>query len=391
MPIFNPIKNLMSVPGQSVTTDDMEVLNFDQPLLSHEGYVSMHEALKNSDLYSTISTISGDLATMKLIADKPQVQSFLDSPSATTNGHAFWQAMYTQMLVSGNAFAYIWRNRNGMISRLEYLRPSQVDTFLLADGSGLVYTITFDEPEEGVLQYEPQGNVIHLRLLSTSGGMIGYSPLEALTAELNIKNQSNKLTLAALAKSIINPGVLKVTNGSKLSADMNAARSSQFMKQVSKSNGGPIVIDDLEDYSPLEIKADVSKLLAQTDWTSKQIAKVYGIPDSYLNGQGDQQSSIVMIEGMYANALNRYVQPIISELDSKFWAHITANMQPAIDANGDTYAGSISNLKSAGIVDTSQALWLLKQAGYIPENIPEAMPVIPTKGGDNNDESSDPD
>ena len=64
------------------------------------------------------------------------------------------------------------------------------------------------------------------------------------------------------------------------------------------------MLDDLESYTPLELQADVAKLLSQVDWTTTQIAKVYGVPDSYLNGQGDQQSSLTMIQGFYSNALN---------------------------------------------------------------------------------------
>ncbi|ANK63369.1 portal protein [Loigolactobacillus backii] len=399
MPLFNPhnFKNSLSVGGQDIAFSDPEIANYLNPS-GENYYVSATKALHNSDLYSVISTISGDLASSKLVADKPQIQSFLDNPSATTNGHAFWQAMFSQLLIAGESFAYIWRNRNGMIARLEYLRPSQVSTFLQDDGNGLVYTITFDEPDEGVLEYEPQSNVLHFRLMSNSGGMVGISPLNALHSELEIKKQSNHLTLSALAKSILAPGVLKETKGGLLDAKMKAARSRQFMQQVNHSKGGPIVIDDLEEWTPLEIKNDIAGLLSQTDWTSKQIAKVYGIPDSYLNGQGDQQSSLPMIQGMYSNALNRYAQAILAELNDKFTTHISINLRPAIDANGDTYADKVSDLKKANVIDANQALWLLKDTGYFSEEIPDPKPVpVPTviqiaKGGEKDEsEDSDPD
>ena len=46
----------------------------------------------------------------------------------------------------------------------------------------------------------PQNDVLHFRLLSKNGGMTGISPLSALSNELNIKNDSNKLTRAALSQ-----------------------------------------------------------------------------------------------------------------------------------------------------------------------------------------------
>lgn len=393
MPVFRPpeIKNQV----QSVPVEDSDIVNFLNPN-GQRDYVSATDALKNSDIYSVVSQLSGDLATVQLSANMPRAQGILNNPSSTANGHAFWQSMFAQLLLGGECFAYRWRNRNGLDMRWEYLRPSQVEAYSLKDGSGLTYTVTFDETQLGVRQYVPQGDMIHIRLTGINGGQTGISPLEALTSELQIKDASNDLTLAALARSISAPGVLSIKHGGLLSEKMKASRSRNFMKQVNKSNGGPVVIDELEEYKPLEMKADVTKLLSQTDWTSKQIAKVFGIPDSYLNGQGDQQSNIDQIKGMYANALNRYMQCVVSELDDKLNATITANLRPAIDPLGDAFATTLSGLAKDGTIANNQATWVLQQLGYFPEDMPEAknpttqqVVIQSAKGGDNNEEGND--
>ncbi|KRN01346.1 HK97 family phage portal protein [Levilactobacillus senmaizukei DSM 21775 = NBRC 103853] len=366
--------------------EDSDIVNFLAPN-GQRDYVSATDALKNSDIYSVVSQLSGDLATVQLSANMPRAQGILNNPSNTANGHAFWQSMFAQLLLGGECFAYRWRNRNGLDMRWEYLRPSQVETYLLEDGSGLTYTVTFDETRLGVRQYVPQGDMIHIRLTGINGGQTGISPLEALTSELQIKDASNDLTLAALARSISAPGVLSIQHGGLLSEKMKASRSRNFMRQVNTSNGGPVVIDELEEYKPLEMKADVTKLLSQTDWTSRQIAKVFGIPDSYLNGQGDQQSNIDQIKGMYANALNRYMQCIVSELDNKLNATITANLRPAIDPLGDSFATTLSGLAKDGTIANNQATWVLQQLGYFPADMPEA--IQPAEGGGNNEEGND--
>ncbi len=366
---------------------DPDIINFFHPD-GISNYVSADVALQNSDIYSAVFQISGDLASAKLLADGQRAQNILNNPSATASRYTFWQSMYAQLLLGGEAFAYRWRNINGLDLAWEYLRPSQVNTFLLEDGSGLIYTVTFDEPAIGVMQGIPASDVIHLRLLSKNGGKTAISPLSALSSELDIKKASNDLTLNALAQSIISPGILSVKKGGLLDAEQKAARSKEFINQVRSSNNGPIIIDDLEEYSPLEIKSNVAQLLAQTDWTSKQIAKVFGIPDSYLNGQGDQQSSIDQIRGMYTNALNRYMHPIVSELDDKLNATIYADIRPAIDPLGDSYATNLSNIAKNGALASNQVTWILQQTGYFPGNMPKAEIVIPSKGGDENDNTN---
>lgn len=395
MPLFNQKIS----PGLSIA-DDTDILHFLDPDNSDK-YVDARTALKNSDIYSIVFQLSADLANGKLKADAPRAQGILNNPTQTSNAHAFWQSMFAQLLLGGECFAYRWRNQNGTDMTWEYLRPSQVTPFLLEDGSGLIYNINFDEPEVGVMEAVPQSDLIHIRLLSQNGGKTGISPLSALANELQIKDKSNKLTLSALGRSIIAPGILSIKHGGLLSDEEKASRSRKFMKQTSKSENGPIVIDDLEEYTPLEVKSNVAQLLNQVSWTGAQIAKVYGVSDSIINGQGDQQSSIQMMGNAYVKSLSRYAKAITGELNNKLNANITLDLRSAIDPLGDEYASTIANLQKNGTLGANQATWLLQQANYLPNDMPEKeqtkVQVQPvqmvssddkqsTEGGDNDDQ-----
>ena len=383
MPIFN--SGGKSQTGLTISDDD-SIIDFLNP--GNAKYVDARTALHNSDIYSVIFQLSSDLANGQLVADSSRTQNMLDNPTVTANAHAFWQSMFAQLLLSGEAFAYRWRNQNGIDSSWEYLRPSQVTPFLLEDGSGLIYNATFDEPEIGVIEAIPQSDMIHLRLMSRNGGKTGISPLTALASELSIHDASNKLTLAALARSIMAPGILSITKGGLLDGKQKAARSTQFMKQMNDSNSGPIVLDDLESYTPLEVQGNVAQLLSQATWTGAQIAKVYGVSDSIINGQGDQQSSLDMIGNDYVKALTRYSNAITSELTNKLAGNITLDLRPVVDPAGDGYASTISSLAKSKAIDGAQAVWLLTKSGYFPEDMPESTPAndppeLDQKGGDN--------
>lgn len=397
MPVFKMPK---VSPGLSIAEDD-DVLHFLNPD-NKSKYVNARTALKNSDIYSLIYQLSADMADAKFIAESSRTQGILDNPTLTSNVHAFWQSMFAQLLLGGEAYAYRWRNNNGTDTQWEYLRPSQVTPFLLEDGSGLIYNVNFDEPAVGYQQAIPQGDMIHFRLLSQNGGKTGISPLASLADELAIRDSSNRLTLAALGRSIMAPGVLSITKGGLLNGKMKAKRSKEFMKQMNDSDNGPIVLDDLEKYEPLEIQGNVAQLLNQASWTGAQIAKVYGVSDSVINGQGDQQSSIDMMNANYLQSLSRFTKSVTAELNNKLAGSIKMDLRPVIDPTGDAYVTSISNLQKNGTIGANQATWLLQQAGYLPENMPEkekpqaqvqAVQVVSgndnsTKGGDSDDEDS---
>lgn len=369
-----PIFNLMSVPD----SDEYTVTDFLR-CKTESVYVSAREALHNSDVFAIVNLISGDLATSRIRASASRMQGMIDNPTTMSNGHLFWKSVFLQLLLGGEAYVYRWRNRNGVDLRWEYLRPSQVDVFELDDGSSLVYNVTFDEPGIGIVNSIPQSDMLHFRLISRNGGKTGISPLASLSSEMAIKKANTNLTLTALKQAIVSPGILTVKKGGLLDEKQKAARSRRFMAQQESSNYGPVVLDDLEDYKPLEIKSDVSALLNQTDWTANQIAKVYGIPDSYLNGQGDQQSSLDQIKGMYTNALNRYMETILSELRAKLNCNFTADLRPAIDPMGDSYSAKIAELVKSNAIDSEQAQFVLQKKGYLPEDLPEFKRL---KGGE---------
>lgn len=385
MPLFDLLlsggKNQSSnMQGLSIN-DDESVVNFLNP--QSNKYVSAREALRNSDIFAIVMKLGSDLALSHLNSENKRVQGLLNDPTPTTNAMAFWQSMYTQLLLGGEAFAFRWRNRNGADMRLEYLRPSQVSTYLLEDGTGLIYDVTFDEPAIGLRQAIPSSDIIHLRLMSTNGGKTGISPLYALGNELGIKKSSDDLTKSALDQSVLAPGILHVKAGGLASADDKQARSRKFMKQV--NSRGPIVVDELEEYEPLEIKSDISKLLAQADWTRDQIAKVYGVDESVLGGKGDQQSSVTMLMEQYMRSLNRFSTPIESELSNKFKTQITADLSEVSDLLKTTLVKQAIEMVKEGGLTSGEFKYLLKSRGFLPEEFPdiaETNPELIRKGGE---------
>ena len=381
MPVFDFNKD----SRQSVDLDSTDFINY-LTGGNNAKYITADQALQNSDLYSLISQLSADLALVVFQTPSPRMQSFLANPSTDTNGFSFWQGMFAQLLLDGNAYAYRWQNNNGVDLYWEGLRPSQVNVYKDLDGTGLLYDVDFDEPNVGAVNNIPQDEMIHFRLMSKSSiGIKGYSPLRALTDELAIKNKSNDLTKNALDQSVMAPGILTVQSGSLLDEKKKASRSRAFVKQQRNSGNGPIVLDDLESYQPLEIKSDVAKLLAQVDWTSRQIAKIYGVPDSYLNGAGDQQSNLDQENDQYAKSLKRFVGPIVGELNNKLNTTVTPDMRPSVDAVGDSLASQISTMVGNNTLSANQAQFILKKSGYLPQDLPTYQPL---KGSENNENSS---
>lgn len=380
MPIFNlAIESPPSNQGGFFDITDPEFL----ATLNGNEWVSAETALKNSDLFSIISQLSNDLATAKLTTSRKQLQGIVDNPSNNANRFNFYQSIFAQMLLGGEAFAYRWRNDNGRDMKWEYLRPSQVSFNRLDNQNGLYYNITFDDPRIPPKQHVPQSDILHFRLLSVDGGLTSVSPLMALGRELDIQKASDKLTLNSLKNALNANGILKIKGGGLLDFKTKVSRSRQAMKQM---QGGPLVLDDLEDFTPLEIKSNVAQLLKQADWTTGQFAKVYGIPENVVGGQGDQQSSLEMSSNVYSKAVARYLRPFLSELSQKLSCDVDADIFPAVDPTGANYISRINSMVKSGTLAQNQGLYILQQAEILPKELPKGENPNRTtlKGGEIN-------
>ena len=380
MPIFNlATESPPNNQGGFFDITDPEFL----ATLNGSEWVSAETALKNSDLFSIISQLSNDLATAKLTTSRKQMQGIVDNPSNSANRFNFYQSIFAQMLLGGEAFAYRWRNDNGRDMKWEYLRPSQVTFNRLDNQNGLYYNITFDDPRIPPKQHVPQSDILHFRLLSVDGGLTSVSPLMALGRELDIQKASDKLTLNSLKNALNANGILKIKGGGLLDFKTKVSRSRQAMKQM---QGGPLVLDDLEDFTPLEIKSNVAQLLKQADWTTGQFAKVYGIPENVVGGQGDQQSSLEMSSNVYSKAVARYLRPFLSELSQKLSCDGDADIFPAVDPTGANYISRINSMVKSGTLAQNQGLYILQQAEILPKELPEGKNPNRTtlKGGEIN-------
>lgn len=72
-----------------------------------------------------------------------------------------------------------------------------------------------------------------------------------------------------------------------------------------------------------------------------------------------------MIQNMYVNGLNRYIEPIVSEVQAKFSDDISLDMSSILDYSSSILKQDLINFVDKGILNGSQALEILKSKGIV--------------------------
>lgn len=367
MSIFNPYLRMQQTRSMTIPSTNMSsfIISGGQVLPNH--LVDASTALHNSDLYSVINLLSSDVASANFSVPTP-FDKAVNHPNNLISPFNFWQSVVAQMLLTGNAYIAITRDSNNVPTRLEMAPASQVVVTLADRSADISYSINWGD-ERGTINY-PSANMLHFRLMTSgSNGLqyIGVSPLESIASQVNIQDYANRLTLSTI-KNAINPStVIKVAEGALSSEEKEATRKAFENANTGDNAGRPMVLDQLYDVQNLAINADVAKFLTAGNWSKTEIAKAFGVPDSYLNGTGDQQSSLDQTKSLYANTLRRYVKPIESEMSAKFGVQVNIDEAQATDADNSLLIDQVSKLLSGTnpAITLEQAQSMLAKRGVI--------------------------
>ncbi|WP_270319198.1 phage portal protein [Weissella confusa] len=363
--IFNPSGEVRS--SQSIGTSNLAPFVISGNSLKPAELVSANVALKNSDLYAVTSLISADIAGAPFKGNSPFIE-LLNQPSTKVSSYNHWQTYLLNVLLNGNGIMLIKRKPDGTPVELINVPTSSV-VIDLDDVTGeITYKVnSFAGLQSGTY---PASDVIHTRIMAYGSNpldnLLGHSPLESLSTELQQQAVSNRLSLATIRNAINPATVLKLPEAGQMTDEAKEAVRKSFESANSGDNSGrTIILDETANLSSISINADVAKYLSQLDWGRTQIAKAFGIPDSYLNGSGDQQSSLNMISALYVNGLNKYIEPMLSELNMKLGGGINIDMQSITDYGNQQLTTNLINLVDKGIVGTEEAHTILQSKGVI--------------------------
>lgn len=376
--VFNPFRPLSSLRNVLQVKRDRDLnsgwfgdtfsLDSTGKIIRNPSSVTPQKALTNSDIWAVINRISGDIAGGKFTADA--YQNILKEPFHLQNSDTGWKSVLIQLLLYGNAYVAIHRNDSRQVSWLEPVPTSIVVPKLLTGGKEIEYTVYYSNFEDGVhdMIYS-SSDMLHFRISPTGGSdtkFMGTSPLLSLAQDLGVQDQSKRLMIAAMAHAIAPTAIYK--SQSVLSPKEREQIRQSIQSSVTGQKAGQVLVVDANgDFEQSNgLTPDISNLITNANYTQTQVAKAFGIPDSYLNGQGDQQSSLEMIKGLYQNSLATYIHALESELSYKLGTTVNLDLSRSVDMSGDSYINHVDTLTKDGIITPRQAQQLLVSRGVLP-------------------------
>lgn len=279
-------------------------------------------AIKNSDVFTAVQIISQDIASSPIqlmvngIAEEDNDLQYLLNvkPNDLTDAWHFKFAMAANMLLNGNSYAHIIRDKAKNPVRLDFIPPSEMKSVDVVHGE-IVYT---HDLGEGKTKQYPARDILHFKMFTTDG-LMGTSPLASLRNELAQQDAAKRTLLANFRRGVNSSGILKIKKG-----NLDKEAKDSIRQKFEESNSGEanalrtIILDDTMEYTPIEVNTEILKLVNNNVYTTKQISKAFGgIPLDRMGIETVNTSLETANLTYLQNTLSHYFSALSAELNIK--------------------------------------------------------------------------
>jgi len=303
------IKSLSSLFGQQTTSGQS---------------VNAESAMSIASVHACVRVISDGIAGLDLKLyyenedSRKQVYSHYSNvvcnePNSYQTKFDFFKWMVSQLVLQGNAYAFINRDSRFIPIAMHPIQSNNVTPYMV-DGE-LFYKVQ----QEGFPTLVSAVDMLHFKGLSMENVLKGKSPIQVHAETLGID-------LAAIKSSaaVYKNGTLKflLKSAGKIDeAQANPLR--QSLDDVIDGNRRSTVLPSGVEMEKLSLSPQEAQYLDSRSFSAEEIARIFGVPASMIGAKDGIKSSVEQdYQDFYARTLMAYCKNIEQELHRKLLQEI---------------------------------------------------------------------
>lgn len=251
--------------------------------------VSPDLAMKLSAVYACVYVLSSSVAQLPLhvkcksgdkvetVKDHPAYYLLHDSPNAWQTSYKLREYAQSSVLLYGNAYIHIVRNKNGEVVSLESLEPWKVQ--LLKNGSRYVYAYYGDDK---TMSLSPD-DVLHIKSLGPSI-KTGKSVIQTHAETIGLGLDARKFASGFFGGNARPAGILSVKTPLNSNAWDNFKKMWQTAQEKLRSEENKTILLPAElDYKALTVSPVDTELLSMMKLNRSEIAGIFNVPAHMIN------------------------------------------------------------------------------------------------------------
>jgi len=218
--------------------------------------------------------------------------SLLRRPNPEQGRAELLEALYGQILLTGNGYVEAVGQETGFPVELHILRSDRMSVIPGADGwpMGYEYNVSGRKHRFDVSQGHP--SVCHLKSFHPQDDHYGLSPLQSAAQAVDVHNSASKWSKALLDNAARPSGaiVYRGTDGQgSLSSDQYDRLVSEMEShhQGARNAGRPMLLEGGLDWKPMGFSPSDMEFQKTKENAAREIALAFGVPPMLLGVPGD--------------------------------------------------------------------------------------------------------
>jgi len=260
-----------------------------------------------------IYEVTGDDASLdREVAYDHDLQWFLNNqPNDETDAFMFKETLQIHLLLCGNAYIEIVRNKGGKIAALYIRNPFQTYPMRTSQGDLVFYTT--DGLNNGQQRLITPDRMVHMKGMSLDG-LVGLNPIRTFAKEIVGLDLGARMYGARLFAHDASPsGYLIAKN--KLKEEDRKKLESSWMQGHSGANAHRFaVLDGGLDWKQVSLSPEQSQFLLTRGYQRDEIATIYGVPTNMLGDSRTEKAS--NMEQQQLQLLNSTIKPWLRRWES---------------------------------------------------------------------------
>ncbi|UWR06018.1 phage portal protein [Ruegeria sp. B32] len=209
-------------------------------------------------------------------------------PNAAQGKAELLEALFGQLLLSGNAYVEAVQAEGGLPVELHVLRSDRMSVVPGADG----WPRAYDYTAGGKTHRFPAEAICHIKSFHPQDDHYGFSPMQAAAMAIDVHNSASRWSKSLLDNAARPSGALvwKGGDGQGVMAEEQFRRLSDEIEanyRGARNAGRPMVLEGGLDWKPMGFSPADMEFQKTKEAAAREIALAFGVPPMLLGIQGD--------------------------------------------------------------------------------------------------------
>lgn len=218
--------------------------------------------------------------------------ALLARPNPVQGRAELLEALYGQLLLTGNAYLEAVAGGEGWPVELHVLRSDRVSLVPGADGWPAAYDYTVGGRKHRFHMDEPPAPICHVKSFHPQDDHYGLSPLQPAAQAIDVHNSASRWSKALLDNAARPSGAIVYT-GADGAGGLGAEQYDRLVAEMeryhqgARNAGRPMLLEGGLDWKPMGFSPSDMEFQKTKEAAAREIALAFGVPPMLLGIPGD--------------------------------------------------------------------------------------------------------